>query len=142
MFLQWDYFPTIKCWYVWVTSSAKKSICLFCLRQQLYIEEVPWDTSTCLSQRASQNITGCTSLEECTNSPYSLTATPRTHAVSSFQSPMFQSQNISSKQGREYTPPPSLIRKECATLSRVSDNSLDTYFQFFLYFHLLLFISK
>ncbi|XP_013915417.1 PREDICTED: selenocysteine insertion sequence-binding protein 2 isoform X2 [Thamnophis sirtalis] len=82
-------------------------------KQQLYIEEVPWDTSTCLSQCAPQNITGCTSLEEYTNSPYSLTATPRTHAVSSFQS-----QNISSKQGREYTPPPSLIRKECATLSR------------------------
>ncbi|XP_034265924.1 selenocysteine insertion sequence-binding protein 2 isoform X1 [Pantherophis guttatus] len=82
-------------------------------KQQLYIEEVPWDTSTCLSQRASQNLTGCNSLEEYTNSPYSLTATPRTHAVSSFQS-----QNISSKQGREYIQQTSLIRKECATLSR------------------------
>ncbi|XP_070598916.1 selenocysteine insertion sequence-binding protein 2 isoform X2 [Erythrolamprus reginae] len=80
-------------------------------KQQLYIEEVPWDTNTCLSQRASQNLTGYPSLEY--NSSYSPTATPRTHAVSSFQSP-----NIPSKQGREYTQHTSFIRKECATLSR------------------------
>ncbi|KAM3846128.1 selenocysteine insertion sequence-binding protein 2 isoform 1-T1 [Vipera latastei] len=82
-------------------------------RQQLYIEEVSWDTSTCLSQRASQNLTGCASLEEYTNSPYSLTAAPNTHAVSSFQS-----QNISTKRGREYTKQTSFIRKECACFPR------------------------
>ncbi|KAG8130749.1 hypothetical protein E2320_017370 [Naja naja] len=82
-------------------------------KQQLYIEEVPWDTSTCLSQHGSQNLTGCTSLEEYTNPPYSLTAAPRTHAVSNFQS-----QNIFTKQGREYTKQTSSIRKESATLSR------------------------
>ncbi|KAL7988798.1 hypothetical protein Chor_007717 [Crotalus horridus] len=82
-------------------------------KQQLYVEEVSWDTSTCLSQRASQNLTGRASLEEYTNSPYSLTAAPNTRAVSSFQS-----QNSSTKPGREYTKQASFIRKEGACFPR------------------------
>ncbi|XP_039217359.1 selenocysteine insertion sequence-binding protein 2 isoform X1 [Crotalus tigris] len=82
-------------------------------KQQLYVEEVSWDTSTCLSQRASQNLTGRASLEEYTNSPYSLTATPNTRAVSSFQS-----QNSSTKPGREYMKQASFIRKEGACFPR------------------------
>ncbi|XP_026529919.1 selenocysteine insertion sequence-binding protein 2 isoform X1 [Notechis scutatus] len=90
-------------------------------KQQLYIEEVPWDTSTCLSQHGSQNLTGCTSLAEYSSPPYSLTAAPRTHAVSSFQS-----QNIFTKQGKEFTKQTSLIRKQCATLSRTQLKNNET----------------
>ncbi|XP_063151315.1 selenocysteine insertion sequence-binding protein 2 isoform X2 [Candoia aspera] len=82
-------------------------------KQQLYIEDVPWDTSTCLSQCASQNLTGCTSLEEYTNSSYSLGAAPNIYAVSNFQS-----QNSSTRQGRGYTKQASFIRKEGACFSR------------------------
>ncbi|XP_015746216.2 selenocysteine insertion sequence-binding protein 2 isoform X2 [Python bivittatus] len=82
-------------------------------KQQLYIEDVPWDTSTCLSQCASQNHRGCTSLEEYTNSPYSLGAAPNIYAVTSFQS-----QNTSTRQGTGYTRQASFIRKEGACFPR------------------------
>ncbi|XP_061481923.1 selenocysteine insertion sequence-binding protein 2 isoform X2 [Rhineura floridana] len=88
-------------------------------KQQVYSQDVPWDTTTSLSQYPSQNLTGYSSLGEYTSSPHSLDAAPNVCAVTNFQhennSTKFYS---SSKQDKDSAKQTFLLRKEASNPPR------------------------
>nr|XP_056704513.1 selenocysteine insertion sequence-binding protein 2 [Euleptes europaea] len=86
-------------------------------KQQECIQDAPWDTTTSLSQYASQSLTECSSLGEY-SSTCSLDAARNINTVPSYQCDNTSKLRSSSQQDRDYAKQTSLIRKEAGNLPR------------------------